>query len=80
MGELSPLGVPQMMVIVALLYFALWKHGWIRVILSLSLIVWGAFAIGIDAKIGAPLIGVATVLFFMGTFKLIQNARNQEVM
>lgn len=79
MAELSPLGVPQMMLIVALMFFALWKQGWIRVILSLGLIVWGAFAIGIDIKIGAPLVGIATVLLFMGIFQLAQNARNQEV-
>jgi hypothetical protein len=60
-----------------LLGFALWKQGWIRVVLALSLIVWGAFATAYDMKIAAPLIGVATVLFFMAVFKLIQNARQE---
>jgi len=77
MGDLSPLGIPQMVVILALLGFALWKQGWIRVVLALSLIVWGAFATAYDMKIAAPLIGVATVLFFMGIFRLIQNARQE---
>ena len=77
MGELSPLGIPQMVVILALLGFALWKQGWIRVALALSLIIWGAVASAHDMKIAAPLIGVATVLFFMGIFRLIQNARQE---
>ena len=80
MGEMSPIGVPQMMVIIAVMGFALWKHGWIRVLLSLSLVIWGAFAIGVDVKIGAPLVGIGTILFFMGIFKLIQDYRNQQVM
>jgi len=77
MGDLSPLGIPQMVVILALMGFALAKQGWFRVILSLSLIIWGAFATAYDMKIAAPLIGVATVLFFMGIFRLIQNARQE---
>ena len=78
MGELSPLGIPQMIVILALLAFALWRQGWIRAILSLCLIIWGAFAVSYDIKIAAPLIGMATVLFFMATLKLIQGYRDRE--
>lgn len=80
MGEMSPLGIPQMMVIIAVMGFALWKQGWIRVLLSLSLIIWGAFAIGVDVKIGAPLVGIGSFLFFAGIFQLIQNYRNQQAM
>lgn len=78
MGELSPLGIPQMIVILALLAFALWKQGWIRVILSLCLIIWGAFAMGYDIKIAAPLTGIGAVLFFMATLQLIQSSRAKE--
>jgi len=80
MGELSPLGIPQMIVILAVMAFALWRHGWIRVLLALCLVIWGAFALGVDVKIGAPLIGIGTILFFMGIFKLIQDYRSQQVM
>jgi hypothetical protein len=80
MGELSPLGVPQMMVIIAVMGFALWKQGWIRVILSLCLIIWGAFAVGYDMKIAAPLIAIGAMLLFMATLRLIQNYRKQDVM
>ena len=76
---MGALGIPQMILILAMLGFALAKQGWIRVILSLCLIVWGAFAIPIDVKIGAPLVSIAAVLFFMGTFKLIQNAREEGI-
>jgi len=80
MGELSPLGIPQMIVILAMMGFALWKQGWVRVLLALSLIIWGAFSMAYDIKIAAPLIGIGSILFFSGIFRLIQNARNQEAM
>lgn len=78
MGTLSPLGVPEMIVILALLGFALWKQGWFRVILSVCLIIWGAFAMSYDIKIAAPLVGIGTMLFIMATFRLIQNDRERE--
>jgi len=78
MGTLSPLGVPEMIVILALLGFALWKQGWFRVILSVCLIIWGAFAMSYDIKIAAPLVGIGTMLFIMATFRLMQNDRERE--
>lgn len=80
MGELSPLGVPQMMVIIAVMFGALLKQGWIRIILSLCLIIWGAFAVSYDMKIAAPLIGIGAILFFTATLKMIQSYRKQDVM
>ena len=78
MGELSPLGIPQMVVIIALLGFALWKRGWFRVILSICIIAWGAFAMSYDIKIAAPLLGIGSILFIAGTFRLIQQSRSRE--
>jgi len=71
------LGIPQMIIILALLGFALWKQGWLRVILSLCLIIWGVFALQYDIKVAAPLIGIGTVLFFMGVMILIGRMREE---
>ena len=75
MTEWSALGIPQMIVIIALLWGALWKQGWIRVILSLCLIIWGVFAMDYDIKIAAPLLAVGPVLFFMGVLNMIKSYR-----
>jgi len=75
---MTDFGIPQMVVIIALLGFALWKQGWFRVILSISIIAWGAFAMSYDIKIAAPLIGIGTILFLAGTFRLIQQSRERE--
>lgn len=75
MSEWGPLGIPQMIVILALMGFALWKKSWIRLTLSLCLIIWGIFAIPYDIKVAAPLIGIGTVLFIMGTLNLITQYR-----
>ena len=76
MTEWGPLGIPQMIIILALLGFALWKQGWLRVILSLCLIIWGAFALPYDIKIAAPLLAIGSVLFFMGILNEIQKSRS----
>ncbi len=73
MTEWSPLGIPQMIVILALLGFALWKQGWLRVVLSLCIIIWGAFAVSYDIKIAAPLIGIGAVLFIEAILRQIQH-------
>jgi len=76
MTEWSPLGIPQMIVILAILGFALWKQGWLRVILSLCIIIWGVFAMPYDVKIAAPLLAIGTILFFMGILNKIQQYRS----
>jgi hypothetical protein len=75
MTEWSPLGIPQMIVILALLGFALWKQGWLRMVTSLCLIIWGVFALQYDIKIAAPLVGIGTVLFIIATINLISQYR-----
>jgi hypothetical protein len=77
MTEWSPLGIPQMIVILALLGFALWKQGWLRVVTSLCLIIWGTFAMEYDIKIAAPLVGIGAVLFIMAIMNLIGRMREE---
>ena len=75
MTEWGPLGISQMLVILALLGFALWKQGWLRVILSVCLIIWGTFAMPYDIKIAVPLVSIGAVLFIMATMNLIGQYR-----
>ena len=75
MTEWGPLGISQMIVILALLGFALWKQGWLRVILSVCLIIWGTFAMPYDIKIAVPLVSIGAVLFIMATMNLIGQYR-----
>lgn len=67
---LNPLGIPQMLLIIALLGFALWKTSWIRLLLSLCIIIWGVFAVTYDIKVGIPLVAIGSLLFFMALFKV----------
>lgn len=67
---LNPLGIPQMLLIIALLFFAFWKKSWIRLLLSICLMIWGVFAFEYDIKVGAPLVTISTVLFFLALMKV----------
>lgn len=67
---LNPLGLPQMILIVALLGFALWKRSWIRLLLSICIIIWGVFAVPYDDKVGIPLVAIGCVLFFLALMKV----------
>lgn len=71
-------GIFQMAFIIALVGFSFWKRGWIRVLLSICITIWGAFAMSYDIKIAAPLLAIGTVLFIMGILRLIRNYRSQE--
>jgi len=78
----NPLGIPQTtMFIVGLCVsfgmvgFAFWKKGWLRIILSICIIIWGVFFMSYDIKIAAPLIAVGSVLFIQAILKQIQQAR-----
>lgn len=71
MDILNPLGEPQVLLILALMVLALWKKGWLRAILSICIITWGAFAIPYDIKIAAPLVGIGTVLFIISVLRLM---------
>ena len=71
----GPMGINSIVFILGLVGFAIWKKGWIRIILSLCVITWGIFALEYDIKIAAPLMGVGVVLFFMGILRMIQQRR-----
>lgn len=69
------LGIPDIIFTLALVGFALWQKSWIRVILSICIIVWGVFAMQFDIKVAAPLLAIGTVLFFRGILNLIAKYR-----
>lgn len=71
----NPIGIPEIILVAALLGFALWKRGWIRIILCLGIIIWGIFFMPYDAKVAAPLLGVGVVLFILGVMTQIRNVR-----
>ena len=71
----GPTGIINIMFAVALMGFAFWKKGWLRVMLSLSLVIWGTFAMQYDVKIAAPFLAVGTLLFILAIFQLITASR-----
>lgn len=70
-------GIGDIILAIALLFFALWKKGWIRIILSICIIIWGVFFMSYDIKIAAPLIAAGSVLFIQAILRQIQQAREQ---
>ena len=73
----GPMGISHVMFAVALMGFAFWKRTWIRVTLSLCLVIWGVFAMPYDIKMAAPLVGIGIVLFVMGTMNMISQYRER---
>ena len=71
----GPMGIINMMFAVALMGFAFWKKSWVRVVLSLALIIWGVFAMPYDIKVAAPFIGIGFILFIMGISQIITVSR-----
>jgi len=71
----GPMGIMNMMFAVALMGFGFWKKSWIRVVLSLALIIWGVFAMPYDIKVAAPFIGIGFILFIMGISQIITVSR-----
>ena len=74
-------GLLEMIFLIAIIGFAFWKKSWIRVLLSLCIIIWGVFAMQYDIKVAAPLLAIGTILFFMGVLNMIRENRaaQQEV-
>jgi len=70
-------GIGNIILVMALLGFALWKKGWLRIILSICIIIWGVFYMSYDIKIAAPLIAVGAVLSIQAILKQIQQAREE---
>lgn len=71
----NPIGIPEAIIVVALLTFAILRKGWIRVLLSVAIVIWGAFFIAYDVKIAGPLLGVGVVLFLTEIIGIIQQTR-----
>lgn len=69
----NPVGLPEIFFVVALVGFALWKKAWLRILLSIAIIIWGVFAVPYDIKIGAPLVAIGSVLFFLALMKVWRN-------
>lgn len=67
----------NIILVIALLGFALWRKGWVRILLSLCIIIWGVFYLSNDIKIAAPLIAVGSVLFIQAILAQIQHAREE---
>lgn len=66
----NPIELPEILFIVALVGFACWKTSWVRVILSVGIIIWGVFTLEYDVKFAAPLISVGAILFIAGIMKM----------
>jgi hypothetical protein len=73
----SGLGIPDIVFMLALLGFAFWKKGWIRIILTICIIIWGVFAVQYDIKVAAPLLTIGIVLFIMSIMNLIGRMREE---
>jgi hypothetical protein len=71
----DPLGLPAIIFIAGIAGFALWKKGWLRILLSICLIIFGVATIAYDIKVAAPLIGLGVILFVMATMRQISIAR-----
>jgi uncharacterized membrane protein HdeD (DUF308 family) len=71
------LSIADTLFMLALMGFAIWKTSWIRVILSICLIIWGVFAMSYDIKVSAPLLAAGTVLFIMGIMNVITKYREE---
>jgi len=70
-------GISGIIMVMALLGFALWKKGWIRILLSICIIIWGVFYMSYDIKIAAPLITMGAVLSIQAILVQIQHAREE---
>lgn len=71
----GPTGIVNMMFAVSLMGFGFWKKGWLRVMFSASLVIWGAATMPHDMKIAAPFIAVGIMLLFMAIFHLMSEYR-----
>jgi len=71
----NPVGIPEVILVVALLTFAIIKKGWIRMMLAVCIVIWGAFFVSYDIKMAAPCLAVGAVLFIQALLTQIQAAR-----
>ena len=69
------LNLAQLVLVLAICGFALWQRGWIRIILSLCIIIWAVWTLKYDVRIGGTLIALGTLLFFEGIMAKISQSR-----
>lgn len=67
---INPLGLPQILLIIAILFFALWKTAYVRLLLSICLMIWGVYATPYDEKVGIPVTIIGAALFFFALMKV----------
>jgi len=68
----APIALPAMIFVVGMCGLALWKRGWIRLLLSLATLTWGVTAMQYDAKVGITFISMAFILFVTALLRLYQ--------
>ena len=71
------IGLLEMLFIIAIIGFAIWKKGWIRMLLSTCVIIWGAFALQYDIKVAAPLVAIGSVMLMEAIIREIQKTREE---
>ena len=74
-GLWESFALSQTIFVLALMGFAIWKRGWLRILLSICILIWGVFAMGYDIKIAAPLVTIGTVLFIEEIMAQIRRSR-----
>jgi len=72
------LTIPDVLLMLALVGFSVWKHGWLRTILSLCAVVWGVFAFQYDVRIAASILTASVFLFIMGILDIIRGQAKEE--
>jgi hypothetical protein len=74
----ATISIMAIIFVIALCAFAFWQRDWIRVILAVCIVIWGAFALAYDVKIAAPLLAIGVVLFIMGIMKVMKAQKEGE--
>lgn len=75
----ATIALPALIFAIGLCVFALWKRGWLRILLAICIVIWGAFAVPYDMKIALPLIAVGMILFTISIWKLASGDMEYEV-
>jgi len=71
------LGILDIIFMLALVGFACWKGGLLRVLLSVCIVIWGAYSLRYDIKVAGPMLTVGTVLFFMEITKVWKSRQEK---
>jgi len=66
----NPVGIAEIIFALGLIGCAFWKRGWLRLLLSICIILWGVWAVEFQIIIGAPMIAIGVVLFILALFEV----------